>query len=96
MRIISRSTLRDYWEKHRAAEKPLIAWIKTVKAASWRNTSDVKKNFQSASFVGDRIVFNVGGNNFRLVAAVAWDVGIVYVKFVGTHAEYDKINVAKV
>ena len=96
MRLISRSTLRDYWENHRDAEVPLKSWIKVVKGSEWQKPADIKAAFSSASFVGDRVVFNIGGNNYRLVVAVAFDVDIVYVKFVGTHAEYDKINVAEV
>jgi mRNA interferase HigB len=96
VRIISRSTLRDFWEDHRDSEVPLKAWIKVVTSAHWQGPADVKALFRSASFVGDRIVFNVGGNNYRLIVGLAYDVGIVYIKFVGTHAEYDKINVAEV
>jgi mRNA interferase HigB len=97
VRVISRGTLRDYWENNRRAEVSLKAWFKSVDKAQWSDPADIKRDFSSASFVGrDRVVFNIAGNNYRLVVAIAYDPRIVFVKWIGTHAEYDKINVEEV
>jgi mRNA interferase HigB len=97
MRIIARRTLRAYWEKHPDTEQPLRAWFARVKEAAWQSPADVKKDYRQASFVGNnRVVFNVKGNNYRLVVVVEYDYGIVYIRFVGTHAEYDKIDAATI
>ncbi|MDR2015795.1 MAG: type II toxin-antitoxin system HigB family toxin [Azoarcus sp.] len=93
MRIIAISTLRDYWLKHPDAERALRAWIGEVQAAQWTNPADIKACFGNASILsGRRVVFNIKGNDYRLVVAVAYVFGAVYVKFVGTHAEYDAIK----
>lgn len=93
MRIIAKRTLRLFWQKHPAARSSLEAWHAEVKQADWRGPQEVKKRFRSASFIGDnRIVFNIGGNRYRLVAKVNYFYKIVYVRFVGTHAGYDRID----
>ncbi len=95
MHVLSRRVLREFWNEpaHRDAEEPLKAWHATVEASTWRTFADVKAAYRSADAVGDdRIVFNIGGNKYRLVAAVSYERGIVYVKFVGTHADYDRID----
>lgn len=95
MRVIARRTLREFWERHSAAELPLRAWCKEVEAASWKSPTEVKARYASASFLtGNRVVFNIKGNRFRLIAAVRYDLGIVFIRFVGTHAEYDAIDAA--
>lgn len=99
MRIISRKTLRDFWVRpgRRDAEVPLRAWFAGVRQAAWRTPADVKAAHRSASFVGgDRVVFNVGGNKYRLVVAVKYSAQIVFVRFVGTHADYDEIDAREV
>lgn len=97
MRIIAISTLRDYWEAHPDAQKPLEAWIAATTDAQWRTPADIKAQFRSASVLpGRRVVFNIKGNDHRLVVAVAYLFGAVYVKFVGTHAQYDLIDVRTV
>ncbi len=69
------------------------AWFAEVQAGDWRDTAAIKRRYRHASFVGDnRVIFNIGGNKFRLVVHVNFDFGIVYIKFVGTHAEYDRID----
>ncbi len=94
MRIIARRTLRAFWEKHADAEQPLRAWFAEAKAADWKTPGAVKARYPAASIVAnDRVVFNIGGNKYRLVAAVRYDLGILYIRFIGTHAEYDKIDV---
>jgi mRNA interferase HigB len=93
MRIIARRTLRTFWERYPDAEQPLKAWFAEVQAAGWTAPQAVKRNYRSASFVGDnRIVFNIGGNKYRLVVHVNYRFRIVYIKFLGTHREYDRID----
>jgi mRNA interferase HigB len=99
MRIISRKTLRQFWEMsgHADAEQQLRAWFKQVKEADWANPAQVKEMFRSASVVGgNRIVFNIAGNKYRLVVLVNYPFRIVYVRFIGTHREYDRIDVTEV
>lgn len=93
MRIVAISTLGEYWEKHPDAKKPLEAWIGEVLAAQWRQPADIKASFRNASILpGRRAVFNIKGNEHRVIVSVAYLFGAVYIKFVGTHEEYDQIN----
>jgi mRNA interferase HigB len=93
MRIIAIGTLRDYWIKCPDAERALRAWIGEVLAAQWTSPADVKAQFRNASVLPNRrVVFNIKGNDYRLVVAIAYAFGAVYIKFVGTHAEYDAIR----
>ena len=95
MRVIARRTLREFWERHPQAERPLRAWYKIAAAARWSRPADVKAMFgASLDFVGDnRIIFDVGGNKYRLIVRVVYDPFYrVLIKFVGTHEEYDKID----
>ncbi|MFD3266071.1 type II toxin-antitoxin system HigB family toxin [Phenylobacterium ferrooxidans] len=99
MRVITKGALQRYWETpgRDDAEEPLIAWHAEAKSAAWRSPADIKARYRSASFVSDnRVVFNIGGNKHRLVVHVSYGRGIVLIKFVGSHAEYDKIDVATV
>lgn len=97
MQIIAKRTLRLFWEKHPQAETPLRAWFATVSAAQWKGPPDVRTQFGSADFVADnRVIFDIAGNKFRLVVHVSYGFGRVLVKFVGTHAEYDKIDAGTV
>ncbi len=93
MRIIAKSALRKFWEKHPDAEQPLKAWHDEAKKTEWSNFQDIKKQFRSASIVGnDRIVFNIKGNDYRLIVLILFRKGKIFIRFVGTHKEYDKIN----
>jgi mRNA interferase HigB len=97
MRIISRRTLREFWESHPDAEQALLAWYADVKQAHWRSPSDIKNVYRHASFqANNRVVFNIKGNAYRLVAAIQYEFGIVYIRFAGTHEEYDRIDAAKI
>jgi len=97
MRVISRRALKDCWTRRADAEQPLRAWYDDVKRAKWRVPSDIKSVYRNASFVGDnRVVFNIKGNDYRLVVAVNYATGIVYIRFVGSHAQYDRINAATI
>ena len=93
MRIIALKALRDFWERHPQAEVPLRAWHAIASRADWRSPADVKAAYRSASFLrGNRVVFNIKGNEFRLVVAVHYNRGLIFVRFVGTHQQYDRIN----
>ena len=82
-----------FWEKHKDAEIPLRVWFKKVEQAKWRSINDLRKDFPSADYLGDyRVVFDIKGNRYRIIVLVFFDGQKVYLRFVGTHAEYDKIN----
>lgn len=93
MRVIAVGTLKAFWTRHSRAEQPLKAWYDEVRAAKWATPQDIKDAYASASFLrNNRVVFNIKGNDFRLIVAVAYRAQIVYIKFVGTHAEYDEVD----
>jgi mRNA interferase HigB len=93
MRIIARRTLREFWEHHPDAEQGLRAWYYDVQTAVWKSPADIKRTYANASILGqDRVVFNVKGNRYRLVAAINYPYQICYIRFVGTHKEYDRID----
>lgn len=93
MRIVALKTLREFWARHPDAEQPLRAWHDEVSRAQWYTPADVKAQFDHASILKSRrAVFNIKGNDYRLVAALAYHTGLVFIKVVGTHAEYDRIN----
>lgn len=97
MKVISRKVLRKFWEKHADAELPLRVWETKVKKADWKNVHDVKNDFGDADAVGDnRIVFNIKGNRYRLVAIVIFRNHRLYVRWVGTHNDYNRIDVTKI
>jgi mRNA interferase HigB len=97
MRILALSTLREYWERNPQAREPLQGWYLDVSRATWSKPADIQAQFPKASFVANnRVVFNIRGNDYRLVVAVAYRFGMLYIKFVGTHQEYEKINAATV
>jgi mRNA interferase HigB len=93
MRIVALKTLRDFWARHPDAEQPLRSWHDEVSRATWRTPAEIKAQFGNASILkGRRVVFNIKGNAYRLVAALAYNTGLVFIKFVGTHPEYDRID----
>lgn len=97
MRVIAVKTLRDYWRRHPDAKAALQAWLSEVQQASWKQPSDIKSKYGNASILKNRrVVFNIKGNDFRLVAALAYNSGVVFVKFIGTHKAYDAIDAATV
>jgi mRNA interferase HigB len=90
---MSRRTLRAFWDVHPRAEGPLRTWYALVSKAAWDGPADIRSMFNSADFVADnRVVFNIGGNKFRLVVRVSYEHKRILVKFVGTHAAYDSID----
>jgi mRNA interferase HigB len=93
MRIIAVSFLRTFWQKHPDAEQPMLAWVDEVRKAAWSRPDQIKKQYRNASILKDRrVVFNIKGNDYRLVVSVAYHYQAVYVKFIGTHREYDAID----
>ena len=93
MRVISRKRLRDFWESHDTARIPLTRWFRLVRKASWKSPNDARATFGTVDFVTGPnrtlAIFNVGGNNFRLSAAIHFNTGRVYIRRVMTHQEYD-------
>jgi mRNA interferase HigB len=97
MRVISRRTLKDFYERHAPAKAPLESWFHETKAATWNTPTDIAARFPSADFLpGNRVVFDIAGNNYRLVARIHYNTGIVFIRFVGTHAAYDKVDARSV
>jgi len=97
MRVIAIGTLRDFWTMHRDAETPLRAWYAEASRASWRSPADIKQSHANASFLANnRVVFNIKGNDYRLVVAVHYNRGIMFVRFIGTHRQYDRIDATTV
>jgi len=92
MRIISRRTLREFWEKHSTAQSGLLLWYQRVSDSEFQNFNDLRQVFPSADQVGNFTVFNISGNNYRLITYIDYDYQIVFIRAVLTHAEYDKEN----
>jgi mRNA interferase HigB len=99
MRVIAKSTLRRFWERPgcQDAKGPLESWYEETLKADWKSPAVIKEQFRNASICGNnRVVFNIAGNKYRLVVEMQYQAGIAWVKFVGTHAQYDKIIVESV
>jgi len=97
MRIIALSKLREFWEKHPQAEIPLRTWYAEASRSIWQNPADIKRVHRQASFLANnRVIFNIKGNDYRLVVAAHYNRGMMYIRFVGTHKEYDAIDAGKV
>ena len=95
--MIRPEPLEEFWGTHPDAEGPLRAWLDTTLDARWENPEDLKATYASASVVGNRrVVFNIGGNKYRLVVKISYRTKVVFVRFIGTHEEYDAIDVTKV
>ncbi len=93
MHVISRPKLIKFWRKHKDAETPLRIWFKKVEQAKWKNINELKADFPSADYVGnDRVVFDIKGNKYRIVVLVFFSGLKMFIRFVGTHSEYDKID----
>jgi len=93
MRVIAVSTLRAFWKRYPGAEQPLKAWFEEATSATWTQPADIKAQYRSASVLKNRrVVFDIKGNEYRLIVAVAYKLQVVYVKFVGTHKEYDAVD----
>jgi mRNA interferase HigB len=96
MRIIARKTLKEFWDRYPDAEQPLKAWFKFAQKADWK-APEVKSDYGNASILADnRVCFNIAGNKYRLVVKINYPYRILYIRFVGTHAEYDEIDVTQI
>jgi len=94
VRIIALSTLRAFWDKYPDAQTPLRSWYALASRADWRTPADIKEAYRSASFTANsRVVFNIKGNYYRLVVLVKYERGLIFIRFVGTHLQYDKMDV---
>jgi len=99
MRIISRKTLKEFWEKpeYRDAQSPLEAWFAEAQHAEWKNPTEIKQQHGNGSVIKDsRFVFNIAGNKYRLVVKIHYNTGVIFIRFVGTHAQYDQIDVESI
>ena len=95
MRIIARKTLTDFWNKPEFSDagQPLKSWFKIASQAVWKSASDVKQQYGNASIVANnRVIFNIGGNKYRLIVAINYDYEVIYIRFIGTHKQYDSIK----
>jgi len=93
MRISARKTLKDFWEQHADAEQPLKAWFHETRTADWKSFSDFKADYRSADLLpGNRVVFNIKGNTYRLIVRIHYNTNIVFIRFIGTHAAYAKVD----
>ena len=97
MRVIAKKILRDFWLKHPDCEQQLKAWYQEADEAEWKNPKEIKKDYPSASILeGNRAVFNIKGNHYRLIVKINYSYGMVWIRFIGTHAQYDKIDATKI
>ena len=97
MRVISKKILREFWQKHPDCEQQLKAWFQEAGISEWKSTNDIKIEYPTASFLADnRVVFNIKGNHYRLIVKINYDYQMVWIRFIGTHPEYDKIEATKV
>lgn len=93
MRITNKELLVNFIKKHPDSNTPITKWVESVSSAEWKNHADIKKIYPSADYVGnERYVFNIKGNNYRLVVVVVFSAGSLTIRFAGTHADYDKIK----
>ncbi|QUG75841.1 type II toxin-antitoxin system HigB family toxin [Erwinia sp. E602] len=93
MKIISIRTLKDFWERNPDSEQAIKSWIDEASKATWQSPADIKSHYRSASILKNRrVVFNIKGNNYRLIVAIAYKRGWMFVKFIGTHRQYDNID----
>lgn len=96
-RIIAKRTLKEFWEIHPDAEQYLKTWFDIAKTNSWKSPNDIKQNFANASILKNcRVVFNIKGNTFRLVVQFNYEREWAFIRFIGTHSEYDKIDANKI
>lgn len=93
MRVIAKKTLRIFWELHNDSKEYLTSWYDEATHADWKSPVDIKRAYSSASIISNnRVVFNIKGNTYRLITKINYGYGIVWIRFIGTHADYDKIN----
>ena len=97
MRVIAKRTLREFWERHPDARQPLQEWYEVAESSDWYAPHRVRARYSSASIIaGNRVVFNIKGNAYRLVVKFNYPYRVVYIRFIGTHGEYNRINAEEV
>ena len=97
LRVIAKKILRDFWVRYADCELQLKSWHREAEKGSWKSPNQIKKHYPSASVLeNNRIVFNIKGNKYRLVVRINYDFGIVWIRFIGTHAQYDKIKAVNI
>ena len=99
MRIIAIKSLKEFWTKNgkKDSEQALKAWYAEVRHEKWKNSADIKKKYKNASIINkNRVVFNINGNKYRLVVAIKYEFQIVFIRFIGTHEEYNKVDVKNI
>jgi mRNA interferase HigB len=97
VRVIAKKILREFWELHTDCEEQLKSWYQEASNAAWLDTNQIKFEYPSASILpGNRVVFNIKGNHYRLIVKINYDYQMIWIRFIGTHAEYDKINAKKI
>lgn len=97
MRLISKTKLIEFWTRYTDSKEQLQAWTTEVKHAEWRTPSDVKARYSTADILpGDRVVFNIKGKKYRLIVKIQYNIQIVFIRFIGTHKEYDRIDAEKI
>jgi mRNA interferase HigB len=97
VRIIAVSTLREFWRHYPDAQTPLKAWYALASRANWKSPTDIKSAYGNASFTANnRVIFNIKGNDYRLVTMIRYDKGLMFIRFIGTHALYDKIDASTI
>ena len=97
VRIIARKTLREFWLKHPDCEQQLKAWYREAEVSNWGNLNEIKEEYPSASIIGDgRVVFNIRGNNYRLIVRINFNYQMMWIRFIGTHGDYNKINAKEI
>ena len=97
LRVIAKKILREFWTKYTDCEQQLKSWYREAEKSEWRNTHEIKKVYPTASVLGDnRVVFNIKGNNYRLIVRINFHYQMMWIRFVGTHKEYDRIDATKI
>ena len=97
VRVIAKRTLRDFWSRHGDCEQALKAWYKEAEDANWKGPGDIKRDYPSASILTDnRIVFNIKGNKYRLIVKVNYSYKVIWVRFIGTHSEYNRVDAERI
>jgi mRNA interferase HigB len=93
MHVVSVKPLREFWTKHSDAEQPLKAWFREATAANWTSFDQIKARYRTADVIpGNRVIFNIKGNHYRLIVRIHYNTGRLFIRFVGTHAEYNRID----
>lgn len=97
MRVVAKSTLRKYWEKHPDCEQALLSWYKASIRANWQNFNEIRQQFGTCKILGnDRIIFKIKGNKYRLIIKISFTNQLIWIRFIGTHSEYDLINTKEI